>query len=107
MAKKAPERRFRTRRGPKRDPSKWDLVEWIEDRAAIIAERKGSAYGAKKLACAEYVRRFFPRDRQTAEAVDRLYKSYKNATDEWRITERKLDKARDSYSPLATRRRPK
>ncbi len=52
MAKKA-EGRFRTRRGPKRDPEKWAEVEWVEQRAAELG-----GYGAIKKACREYVERF-------------------------------------------------
>src|SRR5262245_58928194 len=86
MAKK---RKFvpRTRRGPKRDPDKWDMVEWIEARADSYRLR-GQVYGAVAKAAAAYVEKFFPPDKQTAADVDSVRKSYKNACDEWRQIDR-------------------
>ena len=78
-------------------------MEWIERRAETIAEREGP-YGVVMKACTAYVKKFLPREEQTAVNIDRLRKLVKNASDEWRIIDRRIKAARAGYDPLRTSR---
>lgn len=79
----------RRRRGPKRDPEKWAEVQWVEQRAEEIG-----GYRRVARACADYVARHFPPEKQTAECIDSFRKRIKNAQDEWRIIDRLRKAAR-------------
>jgi hypothetical protein len=108
MAKKR--QLVRTRRGPKPDARKWEMVEQIEQYADWYRAR-GNTYDPIAKACAEYVRAHFPRANHTAAFIDRVRKSYKNACDEWQLIERltkagRIKRLRDAQ-PATRRRRTK
>jgi hypothetical protein len=100
------------RRGRPRTGAKWKVVDWVEDRAEIIAERQGNAYGAVMKACRAYAEKFlidetidnlpaYQKRGIVNKKVAQVRKQVKNAQEEWRKAERIIKAAR------AGDRRPK